>query len=137
MSYWNEWHDWRFRLEHFKNPPDSSDPDSLPAVSADCIDLAYEFMKEAEKVGMDDLLDVGWDDNAIDISLKDSDSNESISVIIGYADEWSVGNEHEVVLIPWHMVFSRNTVGDINSYHPKTPPATKSIDIALGWILTS
>lgn len=134
-DYYARWDEWRFRLEHFADPSQDGYPDALPPVPQPCLDAAYELMEEAENRGVDDKLSVGWEEDGIDIELRGIPRGKSVSIIVAYADEWDEELPHEVMYIPYHLVFTLSP-GKINSWHPETPAPTTDPGEALDWIMS-
>lgn len=134
-DYYARWDEWRFRLEHFADPSQDGDPDSLPPVPQPCIDAAYELMEEAEERGIDDRLSVNWEDDAVDIELITPQPHSAVSIIVGYANEWRTGLAHEVMYTPWHLVWG-DSLEKFKPRHPETPPPTTDPGEALDWIMS-
>lgn len=134
-DYYARWGEWRFRLEHFADPSQDNDPDALPPVPQPCIDAAYELMEEAENRGIDDRLSVEWEEDGVDVSLNNGSIREYVSIIAGYADEWHPELAHEVMYIPYHLVFG-TPLEKFKSRHPETPPPTTDPGEALDWIMS-
>lgn len=122
---------WRKDLLKLAQPEDWGE-DTLPAVPMGIYHVGVKFMEFAEAQGVDHLLEVGWELEALDITLKNRPPIIDVSLIIGYEDEWRKGGEHAIKLNPFYM-------------DPRDPDLSRSVEVppsmvdyakALEWILS-
>lgn len=121
---------WRERLHDLANPVDYGE-NTLPPVSQELVDMAYEFMEEAERRGVDDRITPSWDDDAVDLVVSEGFNGKPwLSVLVGYEDEWtdSPYTTHSPQFITWYRPGEES--------ESDSSRVLGSVDEALDWLLS-